>query len=430
MPARPSRAPNLVLCDASGGILDHPELLAVGVDGPAPEAIPRESWIPLPRGSDFYLLPGRAALGLDPSTRELVEVEDDDLVACSVFLAPAWTRSHRPAYRTREGAPALPLYAYGAVGFADDAFWTTGARVDPDVRQDPWTFDDAALRKGAFERLAAMPDNRIAQQLSRCALEYGCRAAQNFFLGRHEAPLPTSVACNAQCIGCISLQPDGQFRASHERVTRRVRPEDIVGIARDHWSRVPDGVVSFGQGCEGEPLLEADALVEAVAMLSLLTPRGTINLNSNASLPDDVARLADAGLDSMRVSMNSARPDVYAAYYQPRHYGFADVERSVVEMKRRGRYVSTNYLYYPGVSDTDDEMDAYADFLGRTGVDLVQVRNLNIDPEIYERALPPGTVRQGFGVPEFMRRLTALLPRIAFGYFNPTREKYAALAGR
>jgi pyruvate-formate lyase-activating enzyme len=355
-------------------------------------------------------------------------MDEEDLVACSVFLAPAWTRSHRPAYRTREGAPALPLYAYAVVGFADDQFWTTGARVDPDERQDPWTFEADAISKAAFTRLDAMPDNRVAQQLSRCALEYGCRAAQNYFLGRHEAPLPTSVACNAQCIGCISLQPDGEFKASHERLQRRVRPEDIVGVARDHWSRVPDGVVSFGQGCEGEPLLEADVLVEAVKLLDGESVRGTINLNSNASLPDAVARLADAGLDSMRVSMNSARPDVYAAYYQPRHYALADVERSIGEMKTRGKFVSTNYLYHPGVNDTEEEIAAFADFLRRTGIDLVQVRNLNIDPEIYERALPAGTIRPGVGVKEFTRRIAEAVPGIAFGYFNPTKAGYGAMA--
>lgn len=400
----------------------------MGVDGQDPAPIPLDDWIPLPRGSDFYMLPGRAALALDPATGAIVELDEEDLVACSVFLAPAWTRSHRPAYRTREGAPALPLYAYAAVGFADDRFWTTGARVDPDERQDPWTFDAETIRKAAFARLEAMPDNRVAQQLSRCALEYGCRAAQNFFLGRHEAPLPTSVACNAQCIGCISLQPDGEFKASHERLQRRVRPEDIVDLARSHWSRVPDGVVSFGQGCEGEPLLEADVLVEAVNLLDGEAIRGTINLNSNASLPDAVARLADAGLDSMRVSMNSARPDVYAAYYQPRHYGLDDVERSIGEMKARGKFVSTNYLYHPGVNDTEDEIAAFADFLRRTGVDLVQVRNLNIDPEIYERALPAGTLRPGVGVKEFTRRIAEAVPGIAFGYFNPTRAGYAAMA--
>jgi pyruvate-formate lyase-activating enzyme len=187
-------------------------------------------------------------------------------------------------------------------------------------------------------------------------------------------------------------------------------------------------VVSFGQGCEGEPLLEADALVEAVRELDRSSPRGSINLNSNASIPEAVARLVDAGLDSMRASMNSPRREVYAAYYNPRHYGFDEVERSVVEMTSRGRYASTNFLYYPGVSDTDEEIEAFGDFLARTGVHVVQVRNLNVDPEIYERALPPGTVRQGVGVAEFQRRISQRVPGIAYGYFNPTKAAYAEIA--
>ena len=426
---RPTHAPRLVLCDTEGQIFDHEELEAVGVDGPEPAAIPREAWVPVPRGSDFYLLPGRTAVGRDRRTGALADVEDEELTACSVFLAPAWARSHLPAYRTRPGAPALPLYAYSAVGFADDRFWTPAVRVDDDPRQDPWTFRVQGVEKGAAAVLGAHPENSIVQQLTRCALEYHCRAAQNYFLGRHEAPLPTSVACNAQCVGCISLQPSGEFRASHERLTRQVTPEEIVEVTLDHWSRVPDGVVSFGQGCEGEPLLEADVLVAAVRRLREITPRGSINLNSNASLPDAVAELAEAGLDSLRVSLNSARPDVYDAYYNPRHYDFADVERSVVEMKRRGRRVSTNYLYFPGVSDTEPEMEAFGSFVERTGVDVVQVRNLNVDPEVYARALPPGTVQPGAGVVAFLERMRARVPRLAFGYFNPSKERYAELAG-
>jgi len=426
---RPSEAPRLVLCDAGGRIFDHPELLAVGVDGPEPERVGPSRWVALPRGSDLYMLPGRAGLGADPGTGELLEVDEPNLVGCSAFLAPGWVRDHRPAYRTREGAPTLPTFAYAAVGFADGRFWTTGARIDRDIRQDPWRFDADAVRAGMFERLERLPDNRVVQQLSRCALDYGCRAAQNYALGRHEAPMPTSVACNAQCVGCISLQPDGQFRASHERITRRVTPREIVELAEDHWSRVADGVVSFGQGCEGEPLLEADVLVPAVEQLARSRPRGTINLNSNASRPDDVARMAEAGLDAMRVSMNSARADVYAAYYNPRHYDFRDVERSVVEMKSRGRHVSLNFLYFPGVSDTAAEIEALAAFVRRHHVDVVQVRNLNIDPELYGRVLPPGTVAQGVGVRAFVKALKKAAPWLAFGYFNPTREKYAALAG-
>jgi MoaA/NifB/PqqE/SkfB family radical SAM enzyme len=154
---------------------------------------------------------------------------------------------------------------------------------------------------------------------------------------------------------------------------------------------------------------------------------GTINLNSNASLPEVVAELAEAGLDSMRVSLNSPRADVYDGYYNPRHYGIAEVERSMREMKSRGKYVSTNLLYFPGVTDTDAELEAFGSFAERTELDLVQVRNLNIDPELYVESIPEDALQPGFGVSEFMRRLSARLPKLAFGYFNPTREDYAEL---
>lgn len=426
----PSHAPRLVFIDADGEIVEHDELEAVGVCGPEPARIALEDWIPVPRGSDFFLLPGRLPVAWSPEEEDVVVLEGEGLHAASTFLAPAWTRHHLPAYETMDEAPALPLHAHAVLGAADGLLWTTAVRVDPDERQDPWRFeDDEAIRRGAFGELDRDPENRVVQQLTRCALEYSCRAAQNFFLGRHEAPLPVSVACNAQCVGCISLQPDGEFRASHERLTRRVEPREIAAVALSHWERVPDGVVSFGQGCEGEPLLEDDALEEAIVMLRHRTSQGTINLNSNASRPDVVARLADAGLDAIRISLNSARPDVYAAYYNPRGYDFSDVECSAMEMKRRGRFISTNLLYFPGVTDTEAELDAFGSFCERVGVDVVQVRNLNIDPEIYARALPPGVIETGFGPARFMARLSERLPRLRYGYFNPTKERYAEVAG-
>lgn len=430
---KPSDPPRLLVASEDGEVVEHPSLEAVGRCGPTPSRISLRDWVPVPRGSDFFLLPRRRPVGWDEESGCLRVVDDEDAFAASVFLAPAWTRHHLPAFVSEATAPRLPLHAHAVVGWMDDRFWTTGVRVDPDPRQDPWRFledgAESAIRRGAFDAIDAQPENRIVQQLTRCALEYGCRAAQNFFLGRHEAPLPTSVACNAQCVGCISLQPSGEFRASHERLTRRVTPEEIAEVAVAHWSRVPDGVVSFGQGCEGEPLLEGDVLVAAVRALRERTAAGTINLNSNASRPEVVAALADAGLDSIRISLNSARPDVYAAYYAPRGYGFEDVVRSAREMKRRGRFVSTNLLYFPGVTDTEEEIEAFARFCADVPVDVVQMRNLNIDPDLYVEALPPGTERPGFGPRRFMERLRERVPSIRFGYFNPTKERYAESAG-
>jgi len=38
-----------------------------------------------------------------------------------------------------------------------------------------------------------------------------------------------------------------------------------------------------------------------------VTPRGSININSNGSLPENLTMLIDAGLDACRISLNSAQ---------------------------------------------------------------------------------------------------------------------------
>ena len=94
--------------------------------------------------------------------------------------------------------------------------------------------------------------------------------------------------------------------------------------------------------------------------------------------------------------------------------------------RRWGRYRSINYLVFPGVTDTEPELDAFCDFVAETDLDLVQMRNLNIDPELYRRSLPAGTVREGMGIATFMCRLRERFPHLRFGYFNPSKETYAS----
>jgi wyosine [tRNA(Phe)-imidazoG37] synthetase (radical SAM superfamily) len=431
-PPRPAGLgrPKMVFAGADGTIYDHPELELAGVDGGEPVAIPARDLISLPRGSDLFVLPERNPVGIDPRTRRPVEFtgEGQPVAAVAAFLAPAHTLTHLPAFRPRPFARPLPLFAYAAIGFAGGEFVAAGVRVDPDPRQDPWRFDRARLERQVAKRMAEAAElggNRLVEQLERCALEYGCRAAQNYFIGRHEAPLPTSVTCNAECVGCISLQTDGQFRASHERLDRAPTPAEVAAVALEHIRRVPEAVVSFGQGCEGEPLLNPALLVDTVRLVRAETDAGTVHLNSNASKPEVVAELAAAGLDSMRVSMNSAQPEIYAAYYRPHKYAFADVVASMAAMKRHGRFLSINYLVFPGVTDTEPELAALESLIEAVDLDLVQMRNLNIDPEVYAGALPAGTVRPGFGMQAVMARLKDRFPHLRFGYFNPPKERYA-----
>ncbi|MDH3197831.1 MAG: radical SAM protein [Candidatus Krumholzibacteria bacterium] len=417
----------MLYAGADGRILDHPGLRMAGAGGGAPRAVTPDELVPLPRGSDLYFLPGRRPVGMDASSGRAVAWDGDgaEVFGVAAFLAPAWTMLLHPAYETLPGAPALPLFAYCAVGFADGRFWTPGVRVDPDQRQDPWRFDATRVERQVSRRLQEMGGNLVVEQLRRCALEYHCRAAQNYFIGRHEAPIPTSIACNSRCVGCISLQSDGTFPASHERVRRAPTPDEIADMAVGHIERVPDGVVSFGQGCEGEPLLGRELLPEAVRRIRARTDRGTINVNTNGSLPGVVDAMCAAGLDAIRVSINSPREPLYDAYYRPRKYALDDVVETLRVVRRHDRYRSINYLVFPGVTDTEAELESLCAFVEETALDLVQMRNLNIDPELYRRTLPEGAVEEGMGMRRFMERLGARFPHLRYGYFNPSRETYA-----
>ncbi len=420
--------PHLLYADDSGSIMEHPSLLALGNDGGEPVLLGDAETMEIPQGSDLFMLPGRTPIGFDPETNEVIHLPTDDdglpVHAVAVFLAPAHTTTLIAEFATREDAPDLPLFSYAAVGFCHDSYQVAGARVDKSNRQDPWLFDLERITVCVTDELAACPDNRLLQQLKRCALEYQCRAAQNYFLHRHEAPLPTSIACNARCLGCISLQPDGTFKAAHDRLSVAPSAEDVSQVALTHIGRVTRPVVSFGQGCEGEPLLMSDLLIDSVRKIRAATNEGTINLNTNGSLTKVVTDLCTAGLDSMRISLNSARPDLYNLYYNPRGYSFDDVIKSMRVLTEMDRFVSLNLLYFPGVTDRTEEIEALVDLIEVTGLEMIQLRNMNIDPDLYRELCPPGVVGPGCGLREFKRALREKSPNLRFGYFNPPREAY------
>jgi molybdenum cofactor biosynthesis enzyme MoaA len=143
-------------------------------------------------------------------------------------------------------------------------------------------------------------------------------------------------------------------------------------------------------------------------------------------MPASVERLVDEGLDSIRVSLNSLRENVYSAYFRPQGYGFDDVLETIRVCRRKGIWVSVNLLCFPGVSDTVDELEALRRLVADVGVDFIQMRNLNIDPEVYVRVLPAGTHGRGVGIRRLMQDLKEEFPHLRFGYFNPPKEAFRA----
>lgn len=422
----------LVAADSSGNIVDLPGIAALGRAGDTLVPLDRDTCIPLPAGSELFLLPGRETLGGDARTGRLTAVAD--VTAVAAFLAPAHTQLYTPAYRSREGAPRLPLFAYTAVGWHRGRYYVPAVRVDADRRQDIGEFDQREIARRARALKARHAGNRLWQHLLDCALCSGCPAARNLVMGRWEAPLPTSPACNARCLGCLSHQPpDSCCPATQERISFSPTVAEILEIAVPHLDKAPRAVASFGQGCEGEPLLVAPLIEAAVRATRARTARGTLNLNTNASLPDALGRILDAGLDSVRVSLNSARPEMYRAYARPRGYDFEDVVESMRAVGRRGKFLSINYFVFPGVTDDPAEWSAFRNLLRAVRPGLIQWRNLNLDPAWYWETARPFKGGEPLGVATILARVRREFPAIRFGYFNPPLRgplRYEAGPGR
>ena len=316
----------------------------------------------------------------------------------------------------------MPLFAYTAVGWLNGGFVVPAVRIDSDRRQDFCNFDPKLIERNARRRMKAERENRLLLHFGRCALTYGCPAAKNLFMNRWEAPLPSSPECNARCIGCISRQEGTGLKATQERIDFVPSPEEISGVAVPHLQNAPRAVVSFGQGCEGEPLLQAAVIEASIRTIRKATGRGTINLNTNGSLPEAVEKLCLAGLQSIRVSMNSARPQYYEKYFRPKGFSFEHARRSISVVKANGGFASINYFVLPGFTDQKSEWTALRKLISETRLDLIQMRNLNIDPEWYLDILKPDLREEKLGVSRLISMIREEFPNLRLGYFNPPLE--------
>lgn len=426
---RPNQIPYLVYADEKGQIFDFPGLRMAGRSGNLFHPIQPTDLIPLPEGSELFVLPDRLPVGWDSEKDEMVVLDSipgqrGKVRAVAAFIAPAHTQLAMAAFqREKKDLPPLPLFAYTAVGWYGNSFWVPAFRSDLDIRQDARHFDLTAIRKNTTSRMKEAPHNRLIQHLGRCSLTYGCPAAKNLFLNRYEAPLPTSPACNARCLGCISLQPPNGPPATQERIRFVPTPEEIAGIAIPHLKQAPRAIVSFGQGCEGEPLLQAETIKSSIQLMRKATSRGTINLNTNASRPRAVELLREAGLNSMRISLNSIREHYYHAYYRPVDYTQKDVIASCKAMKEAGGFVSLNYFIFPGLTDEVQELERLEEVIAETGLDFIQLRNHNIDPDWYLNEIHYSYSGHRLGIKNMIKMLKKRFPHLGFGYFNPYLEK-------
>jgi pyruvate-formate lyase-activating enzyme len=419
--------PHLLFADPQGRIFEHPYFRMAAFSGNRPAPLSASDLMPMPEFSKLFYLPDCPPIGLDPETGRYETVTEAEIdgaripcQAVAAFPEPGLVRTHLPAADYRAKEYTLPMWGYTAVGFKRGRHRITAFRIENNPRWDPRHYDDRDLLPAVRAYQKKQPPGPLVRHLRSCALDNHCFAAKNLFLQRWEAPLPVSRRCNARCLGCLSLQQAGTCAVSQPRLSFQPDREEIVSVAVRHLENAPEAVVSFGQGCEGEPLTEARLIAASIREIRRRTARGTINLNTNGSLPDRVRLLADSGLDSIRISLNSARPAFYRAYYRPRGYAFQDVLASIRLARDRGLFTMINYLVFPGITDQRAEIRSLSDLVKKTGPDFLHLKNLNIDPDLYLRSLPASR-SPAVGMRALVARLREAFPRLRLGYFNQPR---------
>jgi hypothetical protein len=381
-------------------------------------------------------LPGWTPVAIDPDTGGFVTVPEMRIGrrwrrvwAVAAVTPPGFLRLSHPAAIKEAGAAPLPLWSYSAAGAGPGGSAVMSAiRVDRRRRWDAGYYEPARILDGIRRFESLFPDNRIVSQLSRCATGYFCSTARNLFMGRFEAALPVSRGCNSRCIGCISRK-HGDHPCSQERIGFRPDPGEGIELAAFHMSRAKDPIVSFGQGCEGEPLIEAELVSEIISGTRKATPRGVFHMNTNGSLTEAFLRCADAGLQSVRVSLNSAVGENYRLYFRPVSYTFGDVAATLRAARSRRVFSNINLQVFPGITDTPAETGALVDLCRETGVEFIQLRNLSIDPSIYP---PAGFGRSGgaIGMLKWLGAVKKALPGAGMGCYNSTMAEIEAQRSR
>jgi len=377
----------LVYADEHGNVFDHPDMIGLGRSGDMIVELLEDELIPLPDGATLVSLPDTRPIAIDAETDRMTPLPGN-YNAVGALLPQGYTRLVLPGYVKTDKTKKLPLFGYSAVVWKDGGFYVAARLSDNPEPWNPMNCDRDELKVRVDGLLAKYPENRLYKHLSNCALGYECLTASNTFLNRLEGAVPVSYSCNAGCFGCISEQPDDSgFPAPQTRMNFKPTVDEIVDIMLEHLQE-PDRIISFGQGCEGEPSTQAKIIIDAMRIVRQKTKLGYININTNAGLTDHIRGIVDAGLDLMRVSTISAIDEHYNAYYKPRAYTLANVEKSLRYAYEKGVYTSINYLIFPGVTDREEEIEAMIEFARRTKLRLIQLRNLNIDPESYLELIP------------------------------------------
>jgi len=395
--------------DRGGRILvtDHP---AIAFDGA--RMVPFADALPLPADGSVVAVE-REALASERSgkPRRL----GPGRLAAAALLPPGHLRTQLPAYVDATDRPELTPRPYAAVAADERGELVVAAvQIDRDATYDRAAYAKSEVAARVATELRGRPSDNLVRQLARCAREYGCRGAANAFFARWDCALPVAAAANEHPPDILSLHRDGEAEPTESAVFHPTADE-LVRLATEHFAR-GGTMAAFGQACEGEPLLSAREIEEAITRIRAATRDGTIHLETSGSAPGGLRRLASAGLDSIAIRIASAQASNHEALHRPDGYRFPDVRASLRLAAELRLSLAIKVLVLPGLFDREAELAALVSLAAEApeGTALL-LRDLHADPlralELVDRRSEP------VGVAHALERLRQELPHVRIGAF-------------
>lgn len=413
-----------IFSNQDGEWMENPALAMLGRSGNNWVIPDRNEMIPLPKGSSLLTIPGYLPVGLGNNNEAICMACDPyhpqkKAGVVAALLPQGFTRTLLPACVPEAPGGEIPLLGYTAVGFRGGQIYAAAVQTDRHHCWHPRYYNTEQLSRRIHRMLKRYPENRVIRQLAHCSLQYGCFTAQNLFYRRWEAGIPTTLACNANCLGCIS-EKHGGANAPQNRLDFIPTVEEIYELGVGHLATARDAIISFGQGCEGEPSLNAFLIASAIQRMRRATERGTINMNTHGGNDRQLRRLFKAGLDAIRVTIFSLVKEHYNLYHRPQNYHLGQVLNTIKAALDEDIQVSINLLVFPGFTDQAEQVEALLRFVQENPIDMIQLRNLNIDPEVVNQHL--GFKSGGLGITAMIGILQQEAPQVRLGSYTHGKE--------
>jgi len=365
--------------DRNGRVFVSDDHRAAGSDGNSDVAL--TATIALPAGARLVPLARDAlAFGRDGRMREIGRGR----LAMAAILPRGYTRLLFPSYAEDPAAPALDALPYAAVGAdREGEVVVAAAEHAPAV---PGGGAHASSRSELQAALRARPANKLMRQLTRCAREHECAAAQAALAGQGELPVPVGARPAERPRLPLDLR-SGYAGSPTERAAIHPSASEIAEMAGDAAARGA-ARISFGRACDGEPLLALRVVEDAVARIRGSHPGIDLHLETSGSDAAGLRRLIEAGLSSVTVRLGAATPETYRLLHGPIAHGWSDVRASLHVAAARGIRPTVALLVLPGVTDRAVEIDAIVALLGELPGGKLELRDLGADPARTLAAFP------------------------------------------